>query len=63
MKGGKEAKHSNKALMGLVTEALGRHGCSDAISLVSGRDEVADLLKVSYPFFSTSFAHKSPMTL
>lgn len=46
MKGGKEAKHSNKALMGLVTEALGRHGCSDAISLVSGRDEVADLLKL-----------------
>merc|ERR1740116_581995 len=46
MKGGKEAVHSNKALMGLVTEALGRHGCSDAISLVSGRDEVADLLKL-----------------
>ena len=46
MKGGKEAKHSNKALMALVTEALGRHGCSDAISLVSGRDEVSDLLKL-----------------
>merc|ERR1719273_68020 len=46
MKGGKEATHSNKALMGLVSEALGRHGCSDAISLVSGRDEVADLLKL-----------------
>merc|ERR1719348_1059165 len=46
MKGGKEATHSNKALMALVTEALGRHGCSDAISLVSGRDEVADLLKL-----------------
>ena len=46
MKGGKEAKHSNKALMGLVSEALGRHGCSDAISLVSGRDEVSDLLKL-----------------
>jgi len=46
MKGGKEAVHSNKALMGLVSEALGRHGCSDAISLVSGRDEVADLLKL-----------------
>ena len=30
-----------------VSEALGRHGCSDAISLVSGRDEVADLLKVN----------------
>merc|ERR1740129_2178376 len=46
MKGGKEAVHSNKALMGLVTEALGRHGCSDAISLVSSRDEVDDLLKL-----------------
>lgn len=46
MKGGKEAVHSNKALMGLVSEALGRHGCSDAISLVSGRDEVDDLLKL-----------------
>merc|ERR1711970_1408706 len=46
MKGGKEAVHSNKALMSLVSEALGRHGCSDAISLVSGRDEVADLLKL-----------------
>merc|ERR1719471_718188 len=46
MKGGKEATHSNKALMGLVSEALGRHGCSDAISLVSGRDEVSDLLKL-----------------
>ena len=31
-----------------VSEALGRHGCSDAISLVSGRDEVADLLKVNW---------------
>ena len=29
-----------------MSEALGRHGCSDAISLVSGRDEVSDLLKV-----------------
>merc|ERR1719471_421042 len=46
MKGGKEATHSNKALMSLVSEALGRHGCSDAISLVSGRDEVSDLLKL-----------------
>merc|ERR1711970_678180 len=46
MKGGKEAVHSNKALMSLVSKALGRHGCSDAISLASGRDEVADLLKL-----------------
>ena len=46
MKGGKEALHSNKILMRLVTEALGLHGCSDSISLVSGREEVADLLKL-----------------
>jgi len=46
MKGGKEAANSNKVLMRIVNEALGRYGCSDAISLVSGRDEVADLLKL-----------------
>merc|ERR1739844_261087 len=46
LKGGKEAKNSNQMLMSIVKEALGRHGCSDAISLVSGRDEVADLLKL-----------------
>jgi len=46
MKGGKEAANSNKTLMRIVNEALGRFGCSDAISLVSGRDEVADLLKL-----------------
>jgi len=46
MKGGKEAKHSNEALMALVSEALDKYGCSDAMSLVSGRDEVSDLLKL-----------------
>jgi len=46
MKGGKEANNSNNILMRLVKEALGRYGCADAISLVSGRDEVADLLKL-----------------
>ena len=46
MKGGKEAFNSNKILIRIVKEALGRYGCSDAISLVSGRDEVADLLKL-----------------
>merc|ERR1719348_1414407 len=46
MKGGKEASNSNKTLMKLVTEALGRHGCADAISLISSRDEVDDLLKL-----------------
>jgi len=46
MKGGKEASHSNRVLMRLVTESLGLYGCSDSISLVSGRDEVADLVKM-----------------
>jgi len=46
MKGGKEATHSNRVLMRLVTESLGLYGCSDSISLVSGRDEVADLVKM-----------------
>ena len=32
--------------MRLVTEALGRYGCADAISLVSSRDDVSDLLKL-----------------
>merc|ERR1719219_3400555 len=32
--------------MRLVTEALGRYGCADAISLISSRDEVDDLLKL-----------------
>ena len=46
MKGGKEASHSNKCLMKFVREALGQFGCADAISLVSSRDEVDDLLKL-----------------
>ena len=46
MKGGKEATNSNKILMRLVKEALGRYGCADSIDLVSGRNEVSDLLKL-----------------
>ena len=30
----------------VVQEALGRYGCADSISLVSGRNEVSDLLKL-----------------
>jgi Gamma-glutamyl phosphate reductase len=35
LKGGKEAAHSNKALMDLVTEALDTVGATNAISLVN----------------------------
>ena len=46
LKGGKEATNSNRVLMRLVNEALGRYGCADAITLVSGRNEVSELLKL-----------------
>ena len=49
-----------------MSEALGRHGCSDAISLVSGRDEVDDLLKVctykSSHLFTLSHSWKTTLT-
>lgn len=44
LKGGKEAAHSNKALMELVKEALSTVGATNAISLVSSREDVSDLL-------------------
>lgn len=44
LKGGKEASHSNKALMELVKEALSAVGATNAISLVSTREEISDLL-------------------
>lgn len=46
LKGGKEASHSNKALMEIVKEALSTVGASDAISLVSTREEISDLLSM-----------------
>lgn len=46
LKGGKEAAHSNKALMALVTEALKTVRAETAISLVSTRDEISDLLSM-----------------
>lgn len=46
LKGGKEASHSNKALMELVKEALSSVGATNAISLVSTREEISDLLSM-----------------
>ncbi|EEB13390.1 delta 1-pyrroline-5-carboxylate synthetase, putative [Pediculus humanus corporis] len=46
LKGGREASHSNKALMDIVKEALAPFGASNAISLVSTREEISDLLSM-----------------
>lgn len=46
LKGGKEAAHSNRALMDLVKEALATVGAENAISLVSTREEISDLLSM-----------------
>lgn len=46
LKGGKEAAYSNKALIELVHEALGSVGAQKAISLISTREEISDLLSL-----------------
>lgn len=46
LKGGKEASYSNKFLMELVKESLSSVGASNAISLVSTREEIGDLLSM-----------------
>ncbi|XP_018566229.1 delta-1-pyrroline-5-carboxylate synthase, partial [Anoplophora glabripennis] len=46
LKGGKEAFYSNKALMELVDESLTTIGAKNAISLVSTREEIGDLLSM-----------------
>ncbi|XP_013193647.2 delta-1-pyrroline-5-carboxylate synthase isoform X2 [Amyelois transitella] len=46
LKGGKEAAHSNRTLMDLVKESLRTVGADDAISLVSTREEISDLLSM-----------------
>jgi len=46
LKGGREAQQTNNVLMSIVHEALGNYGCADAISMVSGREAVGDLLKM-----------------
>ena len=47
LKGGKEAYHSNRALYSLVQEALGQYNANQAISLVSTREDVDEILNVS----------------
>lgn len=46
LKGGKEAAHSNKMLIELVKESLSTVGAENAISLVSTREEISDLLSM-----------------
>uniref|UniRef100_A0A7N8YAS5 Delta-1-pyrroline-5-carboxylate synthase n=1 Tax=Mastacembelus armatus TaxID=205130 RepID=A0A7N8YAS5_9TELE len=46
LKGGKEASNTNKVLHQLTQEALSIHGVSDAIQLVSTREEVEDLCRL-----------------
>lgn len=46
LKGGKEAVHSNKVLMDLVRESLATVGAAGAVSLVTKRDDISDLLKL-----------------
>jgi len=46
LKGGKEAKHTNKALMKLVSDALSTVGAQKTISLISTRDQISDLLQM-----------------
>ncbi|XP_063221326.1 delta-1-pyrroline-5-carboxylate synthase isoform X2 [Bacillus rossius redtenbacheri] len=48
LKGGKEAAHSNKALMELVKEALATVGVGNAMALVSTREEISDLLAMEH---------------
>uniref|UniRef100_A0A665WX20 Delta-1-pyrroline-5-carboxylate synthase n=1 Tax=Echeneis naucrates TaxID=173247 RepID=A0A665WX20_ECHNA len=46
LKGGKEAANTNKILHQLTQEALSIHGVSDAVQLVSTREEVEDLCRL-----------------
>ncbi|XP_040071488.1 delta-1-pyrroline-5-carboxylate synthase [Ixodes scapularis] len=46
LKGGREASHSNRCLFQLAQEALAPYGASDAITLVSTREDVEELLQL-----------------
>ncbi|XP_060594681.1 delta-1-pyrroline-5-carboxylate synthase-like isoform X2 [Ruditapes philippinarum] len=47
LKGGKEAYHSNQMLFSLVQEALGLHNVTNAVALVSKREDIEDLLTLN----------------
>ncbi|XP_059139630.1 delta-1-pyrroline-5-carboxylate synthase-like isoform X2 [Physella acuta] len=47
LKGGKEAKHSNRILFSLVQEALEPFAPVDTVALVSRREDIADLLQLN----------------
>src|SRR5215510_11389481 len=46
LKGGREAANSNTAIGDIIRTVLGQHGVSDAVQLVSTREEIAELLKM-----------------
>ncbi|KAM9837139.1 delta-1-pyrroline-5-carboxylate synthase [Aulostomus maculatus] len=46
LKGGKEAANTNRALHQLTQEALSMHGVTEAVQLVSTREEVEDLCRL-----------------
>ncbi|KAM9336690.1 delta-1-pyrroline-5-carboxylate synthase [Symphorus nematophorus] len=46
LKGGKEAANTNRVLHQLTQEALSMHGVTEAVQLVSTREEVADLCRL-----------------
>ncbi|CAJ1080352.1 delta-1-pyrroline-5-carboxylate synthase-like isoform X2 [Xyrichtys novacula] len=46
LKGGKEATNTNRVLHRLTQEALSMHGVTDAVQLVSTREEVEDLCRL-----------------
>ncbi|XP_065185504.1 delta-1-pyrroline-5-carboxylate synthase-like isoform X2 [Sycon ciliatum] len=46
LKGGREAKHTNQYLHGLVQRALKIHDAADAVQLLSNREDVDELLKL-----------------
>lgn len=47
LKGGKEASYTNGCLMNLVSEALDAYDATDAVALVSSREQVSDLLQMN----------------